>query len=501
MTDTDGTADVTGPARPRTAEEEQRDKLFESDLNEVCLLLDFVSGRPELSFDKMTMPDMDALRSGDLNKTWSSSQIVEEITKIRFPRIPDTEEVRARNASVLLLAKDQLSRLSCPARGQTIAYTAMYVAAEGVKYWGKAKKSEDYDALVRMAQNTFPYLQDHVQRFRTLRLLLIFIGFIALALTALTYWDVERGRLALQRLDQFWHDREATLQAHPDLWNEKLCRWYLPGDEQTMLRPPPPPAGAGADGDKLAPTCSAFWYSEKSREEARADLDRVFLCSDMNWLGLLHTWCWRNFVTGAVPSAPETTPTGSQPEKLASQVNWQSATAILSVFTGNILPMMFGLLGTLIGAFHSIQSKVRDGELAPRDYGMTILGLPMGIVAGFVVGLFLSPSEAPAQGAGGIAGNLTLTASGLGFLAGYGSQTFFSFVDDLLRRIFPNNAAARVSTPSQVVVRSDTRTTGDPGAATAAGQGAAAGARPAAAAGAGHEAAAGAGPEAVAGAV
>lgn len=468
---TKGMTDPVAPARPRTCAEERRDKLiFESDLNEVYLLLDFVSGRPELSFDKLTMPDMDALEAGDLNKTWSYSQIVEEVTKIRFPPSPDTDAKRARNASVLLLAKDQLSRLASPARGQTIAYTAMYVAAEGTKQKSKSKNLEEYDALIRVAQDTFPHLRDHVKKFKTLRSLLICLGFIALALTALTYWDVARSRSALQRLDQFWHDRSVTLQAHPDLWNDKLCTWYPPGDER--VRPPPTPTGAGADGEKLAPACSAFWYSEKSRDEARNDLDRVFQCSDMSWFRVFHIWCWRDFLAGAVPSAPEkpTQPSEASQRPLPPQVNWQSATGILSVFTSYVLPMMFGLLGTLIGAFHSIQSKVRDAELSPRDYGLTILGLAMGIVAGFVVGLFLSPSEAPAQGAGGLAGNLTLTASGLGFLAGYGSQTFFNFIDDLLRRVFPSNAAVRAPAPSQVVVHPVAPATANPGVAAGAGQ-------------------------------
>jgi hypothetical protein len=222
----------------------------------------------------------------------------------------------------------------------------------------------------------------------------------------------------------------------------------------------------------LAPACSAFWYSEKSRDEARNDLDRVFQCSDMSWFRVFHIWCWRDFLAGAVPSAPEkpTQPSEASQRPLPPQVNWQSATGILSVFTSYVLPMMFGLLGTLIGAFHSIQSKVRDAELSPRDYGLTILGLAMGIVAGFVVGLFLSPSEAPAQGAGGLAGNLTLTASGLGFLAGYGSQTFFNFIDDLLRRVFPSNAAVRAPAPSQVVVHPVAPATANPGVAAGAGQ-------------------------------
>jgi hypothetical protein len=50
-------------------------------------------------------------------------------------------------------------------------------------------------------------------------------------------------------------------------------------------------------------------------------------------------------------------------------------------------------------------------------------------VAGIAIGLFLSPSSVPSQGAGGVAGQLTLTACGLGFLAGYASHSFFAYLD------------------------------------------------------------------------
>jgi hypothetical protein len=43
----------------------------------------------------------------------------------------------------------------------------------------------------------------------------------------------------------------------------------------------------------------------------------------------------------------------------------------------------------------------------------------------------------PLQGAGGVSGQLTLTASALGFLAGYASYSFFRFLDNILVPSFP----------------------------------------------------------------
>jgi hypothetical protein len=42
----------------------------------------------------------------------------------------------------------------------------MYVAAEGTKQKSKSKNLEEYDALIRVAQDTFPHLRDHVKNLR-----------------------------------------------------------------------------------------------------------------------------------------------------------------------------------------------------------------------------------------------------------------------------------------------------------------------------------------------
>jgi hypothetical protein len=87
--------------------------------------------------------------------------------------------------------------------------------------------------------------------------------------------------------------------------------------------------------------------------------------------------------------------------------------------------------------FRAILNRIGANELAPRDLVRMQIGIPTGLVAGIAVGLFLSPSSVPMQGAGAVSGQLTLTASGLGFLAGYASYSFFGFLDNLIRTVFP----------------------------------------------------------------
>jgi hypothetical protein len=145
-------------------------------------------------------------------------------------------------------------------------------------------------------------------------------------------------------------------------------------------------------------------------------------------------------------------PPGSPPAKTAPQDRptadqaAQSVASILSVLGNNGLPVLLGVLGNMIAALRTIQSKVQDSLLTPRDFVATLMGLPIGAAAGLAVGLFLNPSSAPVSGAAGLTGGLNLTASGLGFLAGYGSNRFFGFLSDVLDRVFsfasPRNSPA-----------------------------------------------------------
>ena len=76
------------------------------------------------------------------------------------------------------------------------------------------------------------------------------------------------------------------------------------------------------------------------------------------------------------------------------------------------------------------------------------IGIPTGLVAGIAVGLFLSPSSVPLQGAGGVSGQMTLTASALGIRAGYASYSFFRFLDNIIATAFPQGSSAGTAQPT-----------------------------------------------------
>ena len=114
----------------------------------------------------------------------------------------------------------------------------------------------------------------------------------------------------------------------------------------------------------------------------------------------------------------------------------QLAASVLSIFTNYIIPMMSGLLGTLAGLVRSVWQKVRDSTLRPEDARRTVASVPLGLVAGLSVGLIITPSGNAAQGISNVAGSITLSATALAFLAGYGAEAFFTMIDELLKRVF-----------------------------------------------------------------
>jgi hypothetical protein len=470
------------PAEPQGGNRQQLDKLiFEQNLDEVHLLVDFVSGRADRSLATLAIPS-----GGNPVTTMTSRQIIEKIAEMRYPP-SGTDAANADNAAILLLTKDRLSALAAPARGVTIAYTAMFIDAES-KTWptrlrdwvlrwvgwktdpGRDRAARDaagQDTRIDLSVRAFPMLQAHAQRFRRWRDRLATFALLWLGLTALAYWDAGLGRATLERLDQNWKTYTDELRDSPVLLNCDGRRSTGPNASSD--------AKLAEEAARAELACRRHDYHRWMGETAGNEVHSVFRCEGMAPLSqVVHVWCWHWLLSGnnaeqlspteqpqaatgaasAQAPAKESTESGSSRTGLSAEIKnnatyWQTATSVLSVFTTYVLPMMFALLGTLIGSFRAILNRVRDNELAPRDLVRMLLGIPTGLVAGIAVGLFLSPTSVPVQGAGaGIGGQLTLTACGLGFLAGYASQSFFAYLDTVIGTVFPAGAST-LAAPAQ----------------------------------------------------
>jgi hypothetical protein len=84
--------------------------------------------------------------------------------------------------------------------------------------------------------------------------------------------------------------------------------------------------------------------------------------------------------------------------------------AMLVVMTTYLLPMSFGIVGTIAALLRALQRRVNESTLSPRDLALSLFRLPLGSAwsPASASGSFFTPS-----------GNLvqTLSASGLAFLA------------------------------------------------------------------------------------
>jgi hypothetical protein len=184
----------------------------------------------------------------------------------------------------------------------------------------------------------------------------------------------------------------------------------------------PPPPDTAAD-------CEALRKQDQTTYLAQTAGAALFGGGETSW------WHPVGFVVRRFgPPRPATT--ASQQERAYSEAAAiDFAASVVNVFSNNILPMMFGLLGTLAGVMRSIYAKVRDNTLSPRDYRLSWSLLPLGAVAGLTVGLIIPPNA----GSPGLTAGITLSAASLSFLAGYGSEFFFGMLDAALTRVFSTN--------------------------------------------------------------
>ncbi|MGA3005331.1 MAG: hypothetical protein ABSE20_26800 [Acetobacteraceae bacterium] len=429
------TAGANHPTRAADDSLSLSDQLtFNSDVNEVFLLIDHISGRSEKSLKDLDttnielpaaqgaaepVPAQPDAKDRTSDKP-SIADVLHRLCQIGYPPHPDAT-TKAHKAAFVLMLKDRLNGLAIPARGVTIAYTAMFVSATDgcrLRLWSPQRTPDGRHATRGdLAREAYPGLASHARCFAKMYRWFPYLMAFVLILTASAYWDVGFGRTVVQRIEQLEKSRVDLL--HPD----------TRGTSATVAVDDKSCAAASGLPAEQAQTCVRLSYLTNRIEDSRKDLLDFAIATTAGEQSstFVRVIAWIRPVSygfmfdGQAPAA-------DRPEATVASV--------LSLFSTYVLPAMFGLLGTLAAIMRSIQAKVRDSLLGPRDFPLTALGLVIGPVAGLAVGLFFTPTEATTSGATGLAGSVSLSASGLGFLAGYGADAFFKFVDALLTRVF-----------------------------------------------------------------
>jgi hypothetical protein len=194
--------------------------IFERDLNEVHLLIDFISGRPDRHVWEL---DVDIPELNQDGKKLSAFDLIEEVCLLRYPPQLDNPAERARDATMLLYAKDKLNTLAYPAKGLTIAYTYMFVAEQKALWFLRDTSPEQTRGSV--ARVAYPGLYPSAKRYRYIHRTFTYLGVVITICAALMLWYVTYG---IQITSRFEDDKknvsDLTAQIYAELNRESAAK-------------------------------------------------------------------------------------------------------------------------------------------------------------------------------------------------------------------------------------------------------------------------------------
>lgn len=410
------------------------------ELSEVHLLLDHVSANPNTTVSELTAGTLPA----ELGEDW-----IEKVCRIAWP--PDgSEDEKAEDAALLIRAKDYLNRLAHPASGSTIAFTLLVTqqaarrrrATKGERarqqggdpvksWWRKLGLREDPSPTrSSLAQAAYPDLVPKALGFRRW-MTMISIGLLmTLVLTCGMSWYVAAGNSALADLAA----TRTALNEVRNRINEAEAAEATPA-AAPVASPPAAPAAGQAPTDQVTTAVQAQQpFVELCRRPivsaTQAQLCTARMTAETDFIragARLHAWdCGRPF-TDCVDVAKA----ADAPSRAAAFVN---------IMASAVLPFFYGLLGAGAAIIRSLSSKIRSSLLSPRDLHLSIQQLALGAVVGACIGLFVA---SPGGGSGeSLLGPITLSASAISFVAGFGVEAVFQALEALISRIF-NLAPAR----------------------------------------------------------
>lgn len=426
--------------------------IFRRELNEVHLLLDFISGRPDSHIWDLdgkvprsptdTPPPGEKPAVAERNHTLDAFETIKWVCKLRYPPTsPSTD--KAYDATLLFYVKDRLNSLAYPATGLTIAYTYIFVE-EQRPIQGMHDPDRETQTRASVAREAYPGLVGSARRFRWIHKFNTVIGVCVTVFAALLLWLVTYG---VQITARFEADGRAAADITQQIYAEvdkDNAAGSADGRIITSRKTVPERCDAsGIDGQTNAVRllCNDWSYMQARYDMSIADAATFANSFPSSALMLV----FPTAVGRGEWTSPSARP-GAPREDKARQEAIQSITLVLSTYASYVLPILFALVGTIASLLRDIGNKITDNLLAPRDETLALMRVPLGLMAGVAVGLFFSPSATATQISAG-AGVLTLSASGLAFIAGYAADGFFRMLDTLTTRVFNLNIQERRRDP------------------------------------------------------
>lgn len=455
-------------------------------LDELSMLLDYVAGCPTKTLHDLTVTvDQGRIDLGKPAATMPASLVLSELATVkgRLDNEPGAA-ITSSELSFLFLARDALNTLIKPASGLTVAYTAMVVGNRR----GEAVKSRAV-----LAEQAYAGLRRTAAWHRLgHRLLLV----CALLLTVVAVWDSARVALGKSLLHNLLdlRARQAEIVREVVRLEEAFAQPNAPvlpliyyagkdgmadGAVRLTVRLCDRPRllfSASAEAPLLSqPLRDAAADNAVFESAAQQDIcDRDKLLADSFYLAHqaidAYATDWPAVAGGGfntLATVVRTMSNGGQqicawfgvscaghPDPIAALVNNKEGKGdkradselliapVLVVLGNYVLPVVFAMLGAAAAVILDFYSKLRDSLLGPRDHVLSWIRLVLGSVIGACIGLFFSSygSQAPGLQAD-VIGALTLTASGVGFLAGFGVEGVFAMLGMLVKRVFGGEAS------------------------------------------------------------
>ena len=457
------------PAKPAPAADggSRWKDVYRGELDEVYLLFDFIAGRPdrnvsslEVEISEQAVDPADATKTVHSKRVLSAPEVVGRISALRFP--PDGTEVEnAQDAGFLLMVKDRLCALAYPATAQSIAFTYFVTEAAAARartglltrLRGAAPPASDVGSRGAVARRVYPDFQKNAQTFCTVRNIINIVTLMLALVGAFLLAEVTYGGQLTARMQAAKRDSAAAA--------EKIYTAELETRSQAASTTPPtpaavkptrvqdicplPPDGPPAQAATADPTrdptligntnprfiqlCDDYAYAAASYRNAINDVNAYA----RGWIGRSLRWIAPFHDLGPKDCPP--TPTGSALDCGAKQETGPSLAATVSALANYFLPLIFGVVGAMSGMIRRVQDRIVESVLVPRDISLLWLRVLLGVVAGGSIGLFFDPVKVAAEITNGNSG-LSVSASGLAFLAGYGAPAFFLMLDKALNRVF-----------------------------------------------------------------
>ena len=433
-------------------------------VDEIRMLIDFISAQSDqrLSGIEITSPIQPAGKMSMLDALEQLDMISDALSDTgRRNRIPPAE------SAFLQMFRDALNRAVAPASGLTVAYTAMVSGP---------RRGQDTQSRFSLANAAYPLLASAAARLRQFQIFCVILALLCTGFAVREACEVAYGRSLMQSLEQLRAQQAQITQERVRLESgeQPIRRFHdliectgancTQSGDKTNGQPDAPVAIADAQIKVTAyGLCdradAAASYLKKLKvpvyngqgdagtvtirlspqERDLCGRDKV-LASNFHILHqamatFCHGWSearWRPFTSTAATDLECGSTVDGKPQDAEF-----SLVPTIMIWGNYILPVVFAFIGSLVFILRDLYTKTMTSTLGPRENQLCWIRMVLGLVIGASIGMVYSGGGTSMAGpAQTLVASLSLSASGIAFLAGFGVEAVLKLLQDLVMRVF-----------------------------------------------------------------